>query len=534
MKKLNIFTICAVGLAAATLTACSEQSDEITSYTLNRNLSPVNVEASNVGETTAAIKWTPSANATSYNMLIFAEDSMSYNMSATPAKSINGITPDQIPYTVNGLFFDTRYTVYLQAVTEGNDSRTSTWNGAYFKTNAKQFLNNPKPADIADRSVTLSWVAEEGFDVSTIVIGDITHEITAEEKAAGKATVAGLSPETTYTANLFYNGKQCGNRNFTTIADLEGATLVHEGDNLASIIASAEANTVIAVFPGTYILNENEEGKAGAAKVNNTVVIKGVYPTEKPIIKGRFELYDGAGLTLNQAVLNGADNASTDQTFNYKTDATNYGALDIQNVEIMNYGKGICYGNVASTIESIAFVNCLIHDIECDGGDFFDIRKSYAKTVTFQKSTIWNCAQKRDFIRYDDGSASFTNAAPVITVDQCTIDNVLNGDSGKRLLYVRFADNTIVWTNNLVTNTKAVYTNQSKTNTPTYANNYYFNCQNASLFAASDKELNVYWNGDTNGKNGEDPKYADTANGKFTIGNSTVSKLKVGDPRWFE
>jgi hypothetical protein len=215
-----------VGLATAALTSCSDQMDEITSYVLGRNLSPINLEATGVGETNANIRWTPSANATSYNLVVYADDSLSYNMDAAPVKTINGITEDQIPYNVTGLLFDTQYSVYVQAITDGNDSRTSTWNGAYFKTNTKQFLKNPKPADIADRSVTLTWEVEDGFDVSTIVIGNITHQITAEEKAAGKATITGLEPETDYTAYLYYNGKQCGNRNFTTIADLEGAEKV--------------------------------------------------------------------------------------------------------------------------------------------------------------------------------------------------------------------------------------------------------------------------------------------------------------------
>lgn len=538
MKKFKIFTFCVLGLATAALTACSDQSDELTSILLNRNLSPIDLEATNVQETTANIRWTESANATSYNLQIFAEDSLSYDMSGTPAKTITGITPEQIPVTVEGLFYDTKYTVYVQAITDGKESRTSKWNGAYFKTSAKQFLKNPKPNDIADRSVTLSWEPEEGYDVSTIVIGNITHQITAEEKEAGKATIEGLSPETTYTAYLYYNGKQCGNRSFTTIADLEGAILVHEGDDLKDIIENAEKGATIAVYGGTYELNANDEGKTGAVKVNNTISIKGIYPTDQPIIKGRFELNDGAGLTLKQVILDGSNNATTDQIFNYKTADASYDALLVESCEIWGTAqcKGILYGNVTATIESITFNNCLIHDIECEGGDFFDIRKSYAKTVTFSNSTIYNCALKRDFIRYDDASSSYSGATPVIMVDHCTINNVCNETSGKRLLYVRFAGNSITWTNNIVSNTQAVYTNQPKTNTPTYSNNYYFNCSNADIFSPSvtEGEAKTYWNGDTNGKNGADPKYKNAANGDFTIGNEDVAKLKVGDPRWYK
>jgi hypothetical protein len=331
--------------------------------------------------------------------------------------------------------------------------------------------------------------------------------------------------------------------------DLNGATLVHSGDDFVQIVADAEEGAVLALYGGNYDIpaGGDNEGLSTSLKIEKSITINGIFPTNKPVITGRFELYGSISVSMSNLVLDGQNNATTDQLFNLKDANAQMGTITVKNCEIKGlkvvegetvsykgYNKGLFYGNVACSIESVTFEDCYFHDIETDGGDFFDIRKSYAKKVTFQKSTIWNCAQKRDFIRYDDSSASFTDAAPVITVDQCTIDNVLNGDSGKRLLYVRFAGHTINWINNLVTNTKAVYTNQSKTNTPTYSNNYYFNCQNADLFSASDSELKVYWNGDTNGKNGEDPKYADAANGKFTIGNGTVSKQKVGDPRWLE
>lgn len=471
MKKINKKTVI-LGLVSLGLASCSDVDDEITSLKFSRNLSPIEFEAKNVSETTANLQWKYVEGATSYVIEVYADDSLAFN--GNPEKTI---TTANNTTSLSGLLFDTKYSARVQAKTDSDDSRDSKWTSVFFRTSAKQFMKNLKPNDIADRSVIISWEPEEGFDVTTIVIGSITHEITAEEKEAGKATIEGLDPETTYTAYLYYNGKLCGNRSFTTIADLNGAILVHEGDNLASIIAEADANATIAVYGGTYVLNPNDEEKAGAAKVNNTITIKGIYPTDQPIIKGRFELYGGAGLTMSQVILDGADNATGDQTFNYK-DATDYAALDIQNVEIRNYTKGICYGNVNGTIESISFNKCLIHDIKCDGGDFFDIRKNYVKNITFKSSTIYNCAQERDFIRYDDSSTNYTDAAPVITIDQCTIDNCCNVANNKRLLYVRFVGNSIKWTNNLVTNTKAIFTNQSKTGVPTFGNNAYFNAEN--------------------------------------------------------
>ena len=539
MKKFKIFTVCVLGLATAALTACSDQSDEITGYTLKRNLSPINLEATGVGETNASIRWTASANATAYNMLIFAEDSMSYNMEGTPVKNIQGILPEQIPYAVDGLFFDTRYTVYVQAITDGNDSRTSTWNGAYFKTNTKQFLKNPQPSEIADRSVTRKWEVEEGFDVSTIVVGSITHNITAEEKAAGEATIEGLTPETTYTAYLYYNGKQCGNRTFTTIADLAGAIIVRPGDDLKTVIEDEElaAGAVIAVYGGEYLLNYNEdEGTTGAVKVTKNVTIKGIYPTDQPIIKGRFEIYDGASLSISQAVIDGNMNSSTDQIFNFKTDGVNYGALDIQNCEITGKTdcKGIIYLNVASTVESITINNSIVHGIECSGGDFIDSRKGLPKKLSLTKSTFYTVATARDFIRIDDASDAFAGAAgPVVTVDQCTLYNVGAGAANYRLLYVRFIGNELIFTNNVVvgTNYKRGFTNQSKSDPePTLQNNYYFKCENLTS-AGAGADATISWF-DTEGTIG-DPGFKNPDAGDFTLNvDGAAYKGNGGDPRW--
>ena len=108
-------------------------------------------------------------------------------------------------------------------------------------------------------------------------MGDITHEVTPEEAEAGEATINGLTPETDYTAYLYYNGKQCGNRNFTTIADLEGAIILHDTDDLKAALEEAEEGDVFALYGGTYRLNavyDDETGElisTGAVKILKTV-----------------------------------------------------------------------------------------------------------------------------------------------------------------------------------------------------------------------------------------------------------------------
>ena len=534
MKHIKIITFCMLGVATMAVSSCGDADEEITSISLARNLSPINLDTKNVSETTASILWTESAGATSYNLEVFADDSLTFN--GTAEQTINGITSDQIPVNLKNLQFDTQYSVRVQAITEGNDKRTSTWNGVYFKTSAKQFMKNPKPADIADRSVTITWEVEDGFDVSTIVIGNITHEITAEEKAAGHATVEGLEPETSYTAYLYYNGKQCGSRSFTTIADLEGAVLAHDSDDLKKLIEAAEGGEVFALYGGEYQLNLNDDGQTGAAKVSKNITIKGIYPTDQPVIKGRFELNDGAALSLSQVVIDGTDNSTTDQIFNFKTADANYGPLDIQNCEILGRadGKGILYLNVKATVERITLNNCLVHGIECSGGDFIDSRAGLPRQVDLTNTTFYGVAKSRDFLRIDDASGNFSGeAGPQVKVDHCTFYNVGNGAANYRLLYVRFAGNKITFTNNVVvgTNNKRGFTNQKSTDQePTLQNNFYWNCQNLTS-AGDGADATITWF-DENGTI-SDPQFADADNADFTLGaDAAARKNEAGDPRW--
>ena len=230
--------------------------------------------------------------------------------------------------------------------------------------------------------------------------------LTADEVAAGKVIVDGLTPETAYTVRLYNGEKQRGSKSFTTIADLNGATLVRPGDDLRTMIEAAEDGEVFALFGGKYgFPDSEEEGKTSAAKVTKSIVIKGIYPTNIPVIQGRFEIYDGASLEINQVIIDGSTNSTTDQAFNFKTADVTYPQLLVQNSEVCNFGKGVYYLNVAATVSKLEFNNTLIHGIECDGGDMFDCRKGRIDALNFINCTMYNSCAARDFIRYDDASS---------------------------------------------------------------------------------------------------------------------------------
>ena len=523
MKHIALYTMM-FGLGTLALTSCDDAMDEITSIVLNRDFAPIGLEAKSATENSITLEWTKSHDNVTYTIELFADDSLTFE--GTASNTYTDIEATKLK--ISGLVYDTKYSARVMTIDNDDPNRNSKWSNVFFRTSAQQIFETPTENDIADRSVIMTWPAGEAATTVRVYVDDnLVKEqpVTADEVNEGKVVVTGLEPETAYTIRLYNGEKQRGSKDITTIADLNGATLVHEGDDLRTLIEAANDGDVFALYGGTHIIPDSDtEGKASSVKVAKSITIKGIYPTNVPVIKGRFEIYDGASLDISQVVIDGIDNSTTDQAFNFKTAEATYPRLRVENAEIKNFGKGVYYLNVAATVQELTFYNCLIHDIVCDGGDMFDCRKGRIDALNFQQCTIYNSCAARDFIRMDDASAR--GGTPSITVDHCTIDGCANG--GKRLLYVRYVGNVINWTNNIVTNTGAVWSNQSKTGVPQFQNNVYFNCAKLNI-ADVEGKTNMF--ADEAGKEAN-PQYKDAANGDFTVGNESVSKLGVGDPRW--
>ncbi len=515
-----------LGLGSLTLTSCSDPMDEIANIVYGRVFSPVDLDAKNVTQNSANLQWMASEGASKYVVEVFADDS---NMAfeGMPAQTYETTENN---CNVTGLVYDTDYAVRVMAVDGEDESRNSKWSTVSFRTAAQQILLTPKETEIADRFVTMSWPA--GEEVTRLVALDesgaevVSKELTAEEIEAGRAKLEGLSPETKYTVKLYNGNKERGSKSVTTIIDLNGATTVSPDDNIQSVIENATDGQVFALYGGTYTVDGGENATAGSLKVSKNITIKGIYPTNVPTINGRIELQDGATLTINQVNFDGTG-TSGDQFINVK--GTSIGKVSVNNAEIKNYTKGVIYVNVAAAIPEVTFNNCLIHDIICEGGDMFDCRKGRMDVFNLTNSTIYASCAARDFIRIDDASGAL-GGSPVVNVNQCTIDAASN-TSGKRLLYVRYVGSSINWTNNIVSNTAATWSNQSKTAVPTFRNNNYHNCAKLQVLDGSDAgKTNLFT--DTASPASIDPQYKNAAAGDFTYGNEDIVKGGYGDKRW--
>ncbi len=519
-----------LGLTLA-LTSCGDVMDEITSLALDRNLSPINLSASVQERTNVKLTWTTVNGATGYVVEQYDNDSLSFD-GKTPSATYS-VSPDNVPYVISGLDGETQYSFRVMSVTSGDDSRNSKWSSVYAKTGTEQIFYSLSESDVKARSVTISWPA--GQAAQRIVITDasgsmvVDHALTTDEIAAGQATIDGLTPETAYTATMLRaNGKTRGTVSFTTAIELAANDiLVKAGEDLAAVIASAADGSRLVVMPGTYTLPDPDGVvAAGAVDISKNLTIKGLRQNDHPVIIGRFTISGGSDIAFDQVTLDGTG-TSGDQAIVFKS-AGDYNSLSVTNSEIKNYSKGFYYINVAANVKTITIDNNVISSIECNGGDFFDCRAGAIQNLVITNNTVYNSCAERDFIRFDDASGSFPGVTPVITVDHNTLDAVsAKADGSKRLLYIRFAGNATTFTNNLVTNTAANFSNQSKTNPATFKGNYYFNAPNLLPGGINGKFF------DNDGKVA-DPTYKDAAKGDFTVGNDVIIAAGAGAPRWLK
>lgn len=528
MKIINNISKYLLGLVTIiTVSSCSDQMDEITSLILDRNYAPVELTAKVVNKTNVKLTWVKS-NADSYTIEVFQDDSLTF--AGTPVKTITNIQASDIPYTVNSLQGETNYSFRVKAVTKDDASRDSKWSTAYVETEAENILSAVnEETDITATTVTLNWPA--GQTATSIVATNndsfasnvITHTITADEIAAGKATISGLTPETNYTLKLYNNTKTRGTVKVKTAIDLGGATLVKAGNDLKTCIDNANDGDVLALMPGTYPINTID----GNMPLNKSIAIKSVRSYDKAIIQGGFQLSNGAALSLTQLVLDGNNNTTIKYVADYKT-AGKFGDLTIEGCDVKGYTGGVYYVNIAADITNLKINNSIIHNIST-ASDFMDCRLGAIHNLTFTNNTVY-AISCRDFFRYDNKASSFPGVTPYINVDHNTLDGL--GSVNKGVFYVRFMGTSIAFTNNIVSNSTGLFCKFAPTSIPNFSGNNYYNSPN--FVEATDDKTNVGITVYDNTGTSYNPSYADYANHDFTVKSEDLKSSKTGDPRWIK
>tara|TARA_R110002074_G_scaffold65070_2_gene154889 strand:- start:5062 stop:6603 length:1542 start_codon:yes stop_codon:yes gene_type:complete len=503
----GLFTL----LLTIIVTSCGYNEDVIEELSISREFAPVSLEARVRNQTVVELNWTVNQDINLYIVEFSADDPNFTTIFETVE-----VSPDELPVQVQleGL---TEYSIRVKAVSS-DGLADSTWAVTSATTLSEQLMLPSLPGDIGFDEATFRWQA--GVNVTQLVIqpGDIVYNITAPEKAAGVATVSGLTGETVYSAILLNNAKIRGSLDFTTEVDPSTGTLVNSTADLLQMIANAAPGDVLILEPGDYT------SQVGTAALDKSITVRGLLSYDKPLIGINFELNDGSsdfslinldidgGLSLNDVVSYGS--------------AGNYNSILISGCNIHDFNRTFVQGSVTDAIlQTLTVDNCIVTNILTNGGDFIDFRGGDALNVNVTNSTFNNCAPGRDFIRMDASGTSNGNSTANILLESCTL--YACSDSGsRRIFYVRFETNEVIARNLIIAETDSEgYADRSGIDeTPEFSNNNYFNAP--GFFDTSQYIF------DASNYTELDPGFADPLMGDFTVTNQTLLDNAVGDPRW--
>ncbi len=504
--------------------SCEDLGDPIIEEVqLSRAFSPTELTAKIRSLTTIELNWNVRSDASSY-VVEFSEDSLEFtNIIRTVT-----VAPNQLPLQQ---VFDgqTRYSARVKAVS-ASGVEDSKWSTVTIMTELENIFLPVKDGDIGAVKATLRWPANSEVTHFIINPGNKERQITADEKAAGVATITGLTGEIDYTVTLRKGTKQRGSIQFKTLIDIGNATAVHAEDDLNAVIAAAAPGAVLVLFPGDYLVN-----KGATIVINKSISMKGLYPYNKPTLHVQFNLEGGAG-AVELRDLNLTGDALLLDVFKYNTASLLYGSLNIIGCSIHDFTRSLITANLSATkVASVTIDNCIMTDILTTGGDFIDFRNTYVGNITITNSTFDTCTPARDFVRLDGvaptAGFSGTGLTSTLLIDHCTLYGVSNNlTSTRRITYVRFNANAVTVKNTLIAQSTGIYTNQASTSQPACTNNNYFNAQR---FYDATVEVIAGLKVDNSGTHKTlDPGFTNAANGNFTLSNQTLKDSQVGDPRW--
>jgi len=517
MKIKYIVKIVFTMFLAFLVSNCAYNEDVIEELTLDREFAPVDLVARVRNQTNVELNWDANDNAENYVVEISADDP---NYTSIFLTQVVGANELPILIQLEGL---TEYSIRVKAISN-RGLNDSTWAETTATTLSEQILLEFMLGDIGYNQVTFRWGA--GLNVTHFILqpGDVRHDVTAQEKADGIAIVSGLIGETDYGATLFNNDKIRGVAAFTTEVDPAIGTVIGTSDDLLTMIANAAPGEILLLEPGDYT------SQFGAVMVNKSITIRGLLSYDKPLLRLRFNLVDGAtDVALIDLDLTGDVASGLTDVIDF-AGAGNYNSLLISGCNIHDYDKSLIKGQTSGAIlQSLIIENSIVSNILTNSSDFIDFRTSDVLNLTIKSSTFNNCAPSRDFLRLDNaGTSNDTGLTINVLIDSCTLYACSNKDD-RRILYVRFVSNDIIVRNTLIAETDSEgYADRDGIDTsPTFSNNNYFN---APTFY--DEAVHTY--DGTTTYTTLDPGFVDAANGNFTVTNQTLLDNAVGDPRWLQ
>lgn len=455
------------------------------------------------------------------------------------------------PVVLSGLDGDSKY--YMRVKAMSSTSNESKWvyykDGSSFKTKAEQIFNNVEATDLFEDHVNLSWTP--GADVTHITYANTndaeniqTINLTDEEKAAGKYTLGGLNPTSTYTITIYKNDVKRGQLQVTTPAAMPAANFKY---SLASDVTVISQDLIDEIA---------EKAKAAAGNETNYSATIGIPAGAKVALYGindsdggktNVTIPDGMSVTFFGLAGGDAPTINLDKNFDV---AGSHAFIKFQNVKLEENGAGYFINqSKACTVSEFTLENCEVSNLKTS---FFRLQSRDAKSIgklTLKNSIFTNLCAGYGFIHIDAGSGK--GHLDNVEIDGCTFNSICV--TGKVFIFSKKTDmQDITIKNSTFYNCNGNGQYFVDFNVDTFGPST-FTIENCifgkSADEATDKNIrsktpatvaNSFRTTDffkvIKGVNDTEfsstQLFKDPANGDFTIKAGTL-KEKAGDPRWY-
>jgi len=561
MKKNNfkIVMLVFIGLSSTlALSSCNKSVDgNVVDASTRRSFTPSNLRV-NTNKDSAQFSFTAPLYATSgmtYTIELskdsaFSSVDLSLNTDTTLAVATDSVLALNTPY-----YSRVKVNPYSVFGASNYFTREGT-----FRLIGLQYLKVIRDFEITSTSVFLHWYLNSYTQKATTLVltptkggSPITNTVTAEELNNGSKQVAGLTPNTKYTAQLFAGKKSVGLITFSTSPTVKYTTILSaDVDDLSAAIAAAADGDILGLNPGTYTLSNN------ALVLQKTITISSVSndPADTKVLSKEIDLVgDGAGISLVgidfNASYGGSSNGSTFLQLLGSVTTTGVPAtftnVKIDNCIIHDYTRCVIRGNVGAVannfkIGTISVNNCRIYNIDLPNTSGYytcSLEKLQFNEVLFSKSTFYNMGE--GLINMSTALAALS-VKPQITIDFCTMNHF--GGNAKYLLFDANANQVnFTLSNSILANTPmgigtvktAAYRAGAAGNKLIFSNNNYFKFASSvggfdlvlTGLEQTDNIMNdLGWTPSTNSFSLINVPATDP------IFSSSVSGGTIGDPRW--
>ena len=558
MKSIkNILGTASMMALALSATSCTDGNDWDVDGSLSRlfglNGDKITVETA---ETSATVTFSAFTSKTvpspEYYVFEVSKDSLYEGVeNANIIKFGEDKTLTSSPVVLSGLDGDSKY--YMRVKAMSSTVNESKWvyykDGSSFKTKAEQIFNNVEATDLFEDHVNLSWTP--GADVTHITYANTndaeniqTINLTDEEKAAGKYTLGGLNPTSTYTITIYKNDVKRGQLQVTTPAAMPAANFKY---SLASDVTVISQDLIDEIA---------EKAKAAAGNETNYSATIGIPAGAKVALYGindsdggktNVTIPDGMSVTFFGLAGGDAPTINLDKNFDI---AGSHAFIKFQNVKLEENGAGYFINqSKACTVSEFTLENCEVSNLKTS---FFRLQGSDAKSIgklTLKNSIFTKLCAGYGFIHVDAGSGA--GHVDNVEIDGCTFNSICV--TGKVFIFSKKTDmQDITIKNSTFYNCNGNGQYFVDFNTDTFGPST-FTIENCIFGKSADEATNKNIRSKTPAtvansfrttdffkviKGVNDTEFSsiqlfkDPANGDFTIKAGTL-KEKAGDPRWY-